>query len=124
MKTDLDSLATALYVKTDDLLKGSPQFGPWRPAVGIAPQLSDAELVTLAMMQAMLGFTSEARWLRHAHAHLRYLFSYLPRQSDCNKRLRKAVELLRRVTRLLAAQWCSRRHRGHRCCPQTCVMQQ
>lgn len=35
-----------------------------------APQLSDAELATLAMMQAMLGFTSEARWLRHAHAHL------------------------------------------------------
>jgi hypothetical protein len=61
MKTELDSLAAALYVKTDDLLKGSPQFGPWRPAVGIAPQLSDAELVTLAMMQAMLGFTSEAR---------------------------------------------------------------
>lgn len=70
MKTDLDSLATALYVKTDDLLKGLPQFRPWRPAVGIAPQLSDAELVTLAMMQAMLGFSSEARWLRHAHAHL------------------------------------------------------
>jgi hypothetical protein len=64
----LDSLATALYVKTDDLLKGSPQCGPWRPAVGIAPQLSDVEPVTLAMMQAMLGFTSAARWLRHASA--------------------------------------------------------
>lgn len=33
------------------------------------------------MMQAMLGFTFEARWLRHAHAHLRYLFPYLPKQS-------------------------------------------
>ncbi len=58
MKTELDSLATALYVKTDDLLKASPHLAPWRPAVGIAPQLTDAELVTLAMMQAMLGFTS------------------------------------------------------------------
>jgi len=57
----LDSLATALYVKTDDLLKDSPQLAPRRPVVGIAPQLSDAELVTLAMMQAMLRFTSEAR---------------------------------------------------------------
>jgi hypothetical protein len=31
-------------------------------------QLTDAELVTLAMMQAMPGFTSEARWLRHARS--------------------------------------------------------
>jgi hypothetical protein len=102
VKTELESLATALYVKTDDLLKSSPHLAPWRPMVGIAPQLTDAELVTLAMMQAMLGFTSEAKWLRYAHCHLRHLFPYLPKQPGYNKRLRKATELLRRVTRLLA----------------------
>ncbi|MFJ9181438.1 IS982 family transposase [Streptomyces sp. NPDC102360] len=102
MKTELDSLATALYVKTDDLLKASPDLAPWRPAVGIAAKLSDAELVTLAVMQAMLGFTSEARWLRHVHAHLRHLFPYVPQQPGYNKRLRKAADLLRRVTRTLA----------------------
>lgn len=32
----VDTLATALYVKTDDLLKTSPQHAPWRPKVGIA----------------------------------------------------------------------------------------
>jgi hypothetical protein len=64
--TDPDTLATALSVKTDDLLKSSPQLAPWRLTAGITPQLSDAELVT----PAILGFTSEARWLRHAHAHL------------------------------------------------------
>jgi hypothetical protein len=98
----LDSLATALYVKTDNLLKGSPQLAPWRPVVGITPQLSDAELVTLSMMQAMLGYTSEARWLRHARAHLGHLFPYLPKQPGYNKRLRKAAELIRHVTRALA----------------------
>jgi hypothetical protein len=98
----LDSLAIALYVKTDDLLKDSPQWAPWRPAVGIAPRLSDAELVTLAMMQVMLGFTSEARWLRHARAHLRHLFPCLPQQPGYNKRLRKAADLIRRLTRTLA----------------------
>lgn len=103
MTNNLDTLATALYVKTDDLLKASPHLAPWRPAIGIAPQLTDAELVTLAMMQAMLGFTSGARWLRHARAHLRHLFPYLPQQPGYNKRLRKAAALLRRVTRLLAA---------------------
>src|SRR6266700_730835 len=62
---DLDTLATALYVTIDDLLQQQPDLAPWRPAVGIAPKLTDAELVTLAVMQALLGFTSEARWLRH-----------------------------------------------------------
>jgi Transposase DDE domain len=99
---NLDTLATALYATTDDLLKERPDLAPWRPAVGFAPQLTDAELVTLAMMQAMLGFTSEARWLRHARTHLRHLFPYLPQQPGYNKRLRKAAELLRRVTRVLA----------------------
>jgi hypothetical protein len=48
----LDTLATALYVRTDDLLKTCPQYAPWRPSVGISPELSDAELVTLAVPQA------------------------------------------------------------------------
>jgi hypothetical protein len=43
--------------------------------------------VTLAVMAALLGYTSEARWLRFAHAQLPSLFPYLPKQpattSDC-----------------------------------------
>jgi Transposase DDE domain len=101
--TDLDTLATALYVRTDDLLKESPQIAPLRPSVGIAPQLSDAELVTLAVLQALLGFTSEARWIRHARAHMRHLFPYLPQQPGYNKRLRAARGLIRHCARALAA---------------------
>jgi Transposase DDE domain len=100
---DLDTLATALYVKIDELLKAAPQLAPWRPAVGIGPKLSDAELVTLAVMQALLGFTSEARWLRHATRHLGHLFPYLPGQSGYNKRLRAAAELIRHAIRAIAA---------------------
>jgi hypothetical protein len=103
LTTNLDALATALYVRTDDLLKGSPQLAPSRPEAGITPKLSDAELVTLAVMQALLGFTSEARWLRHAGAHLRHLFPYLPQQPGYNKRLRKAGPLIQQCIRVLAA---------------------
>jgi hypothetical protein len=99
----MDTLATALYVKTDDLLKESPHLGPWRPAVGISPRLADAELVTLAVMQALLGFTSESRWVRHARSHLGHLFPYLPRQPGYNKRLRAAAGLVTSVIRVLAA---------------------
>jgi hypothetical protein len=100
---ELDTLATALYVRTDDLLKESPQVAPWRPAAGLSPRLSDAELVTLAVLQALLGFTSEARWIRHARAHLRHLFPYVPQQSGYNKRLRAARGLIRYCARVLAA---------------------
>jgi Transposase DDE domain len=99
---DLDTLATALYVTIDDLLKAAPELAPRRPAVGIAPQLSDAELITLAVLQALLGYTSEARWLRYAHAHLSELFPYLPKQPGYNKRLRAAADLLRQVIGVLA----------------------
>jgi hypothetical protein len=90
-------------VRTDDLLKESPGLAPLRPAAGMAPQLSDAELVTLAVLQALLGFTSEARWIRHASAHLRRLFPCLPQQSGYNKRLRAARGLIRHCARVLAA---------------------
>ena len=89
MDADLDTLATALYVKIDDLLKDSPGRVPWRPAIGIAPKITDAELLTLSAMAALTRHTSETRWLRYARRHLRHLFPYLPGQSGYNKRLRK-----------------------------------
>jgi hypothetical protein len=99
----MDTLATALYVRTDDLLKESPQIALRRPAAGLSPRLGDAELVTLAVLQALLGFTSEARWIRHARAHLRHLFPYLPQQPGYNKRLRAARGLIQFCARALAA---------------------
>jgi hypothetical protein len=100
---DIDTLATALYVRTDDLLKQRPDLAPWRPAIGLQPRLNDAELVTLAVMQALLGYASESRWIRYAHAHLGHLFGYLPGQSGYNRRLRAAAGLITALTRLLAA---------------------
>lgn len=89
MDTDLDTLATALYVTTDDLLRAHPERVPARPRVGIKPRTSDAEMLTLAVMQALLGFTNETQWLRYARKNLLDMFPTLPLQSGYNKRLRK-----------------------------------
>jgi len=102
VKTDLDTLATALYVRTDDLLKESPHRAPGRPVAGIRPQITDAELVTLAVMQAVLGFTSEARWLRYARSHLRGMFPRLPQQPGYNKRLRALAATMSWLIAVLA----------------------
>jgi len=101
--TDLDTLATALYVKIDDELKVCPDVAPERPAAGIAPTLSEAELLTLAVMGALLGYTSDRRWLRRADRDFRGMFPYLPGQSGYGKRLRKAAGLVRHMIRMLAA---------------------
>jgi hypothetical protein len=53
---DVDTLATAIYATTDDMLKEHPDLAPWRPPVGITPRLGDAELVALVTMQAIPGY--------------------------------------------------------------------
>ena len=96
MDTDLDTLVTALYVKIDDRLVKDRR--PGHPV-----RLSQAELVCLAVAQALLGFHSEHRWIRFAICHLRGCFPYLPHQPGCSKRLRAALPLVRQVIRDLAA---------------------
>jgi hypothetical protein len=86
---------TALYVKVDDEIGGTRWMG--RP-----PLLCDSELVCLAVAQALLGYHSEARWLRYANKHLSGMFPYLPQRAGYNKRLRSALPLVKRMIRELA----------------------
>jgi len=104
MNAALDALATELYVTVDDILLANSQLVPPRPTVGIAPRLSDAELVTLAVLQALLGYNDEARFIRYAHIHLRALFPYLPQRPAYNKRLRRSATMLAGVMRQLASR--------------------
>jgi hypothetical protein len=92
----MDTLVIALYVKIDNDAVGMGPL-PGRP-----PKLSHSELLCLAVMQAMLGYHSEARWLRFVGKHLRHLFPFVPLQSGYNKRLRAALPQIKRVIRALA----------------------
>ncbi|WP_371583155.1 hypothetical protein [Streptomyces sp. NBC_01314] len=96
MTTELDTVSTALHVHIDDRSKTSR----WR---GRPPRLTDAQLVTLTVAQAMLGFHCEARRLRFAHTHLHGLLPHLPQRPAYNKRLRAALGLAKRAIRSSAA---------------------
>jgi hypothetical protein len=82
-------------VKIDDEIGGRRRRG--RPAL-----LTDSELVCLAVAQALLGYQSEARWLRFAGRYLAGMFPYLPQRPGYNKRLRAALPLVKRIIRELA----------------------
>jgi len=87
---DLDTLLVALYVLADDLL-------PRQARAGKRPQITDAELVCLAVAQILLDCPSERRFLRFAMTRLGHLFPYLPKQPGYNKRMRRLAPQIVRV---------------------------
>ncbi|HEX2311677.1 MAG TPA: IS982 family transposase [Vicinamibacterales bacterium] len=95
MTADLDTLLTALYVLADDLL-------PRRPRARRRPQITDAELVCLAVAQMLLDCPSERRFLRFARCRLGHLFPYLPKQPGYNKRMRALAPQIVRLLNALA----------------------
>lgn len=104
MLADLDDLLIALYVLIDDLL-------PARTGAGRRPRITDAELITLAVAQILLGYAKERRFLRAARQRLSHLFPYIPGQSGYNKRLRKlAPEICRVISHLvrISPSFCDR----------------
>jgi hypothetical protein len=53
-------------------------------------------------MQALLGFTSEARWLRYARTHLRDMFPHVPQQPGYNMSLRALAATMAWLIAVLA----------------------
>lgn len=95
MHADLDTLVTALYVRVDDLL-------PKRQGSGRRPQITDAELIALAVAQMFLAVPNDRKFLAFARWRLGHLFSYLPKQPGYNKRLRALAPTIARVLAHLA----------------------
>ena len=64
MIADLDTLLTALYVELTDRIV--PSCGFTRCGPGKPPEVTDAELVCLAVAQVLLHYDDEQHWLRAA----------------------------------------------------------
>ena len=61
---------------------------PPRTRTGRPPQITDSELICLAIAQMFLGIPDDRRFLAVAGYRLVHLFPYLPKQPAYNKRLR------------------------------------
>ena len=101
MIADLDTLLTALYVElTDQII---PSLGFRRSGPGGPPEITDAELVCLAVAQVLLRFDEERHWLRAAPKLVGHLFPRLLGQSEYNQRIKAAAPLMDAALRWLAA---------------------
>jgi Transposase DDE domain len=96
MDADLDLLLTAVYVTADDLLPQKPK--------NARRSVTDAEVVTLCVAQAIMGIPSDRRFLRVARKHLRHLFPTIPGQGGYFKRRRGLVDTLEWLMNVFASQ--------------------
>ena len=101
MIADLDTLLIALYVELTDRI--IPARGLARRGPGGPPEVTDAELVCLAVAQVLLRFDDERHWLRAAPKLIGHLFPRLLRQSEYNDRVKAAAPLMEAALRWLAA---------------------
>jgi hypothetical protein len=97
---DLDTLLTALYVELTDRIipsRGLARCGPGKP-----PDVTDAELVCLAVAQVLLRYDDERHWLRAAPRRVGHLFPRLLGQSEYNERVKALAPLMEAALRWLA----------------------
>jgi hypothetical protein len=106
MDIDLDTLLIALYVELTDRIIPSRKSAPDRP--GRPPEVTDAEIVCIAVAQAHLGYARERRWIRSAPKLIGHLFPRLLCQSQYNVRVRALGPLMQHAVYRLAAQCPSR----------------
>jgi Transposase DDE domain len=98
---DLDTLLTALYVELTDRI--IPGRGFIRRGPGGRPEVSDAELVCIAVAQVLPRFDDERHWLRIAPRLIGHLFPRLLGQSEYNTRLKALAPLMEAALRWLAS---------------------
>src|SRR5450830_333707 len=96
MDADLDTLCTVVYCTADALLPEARRNARRR--------ITDAEVVTLCVAQAIMGIPSDRRFLRAARRQLGHLFPELPRQAGYFKRRRRLAGAIEWLLAHCAAQ--------------------
>jgi transposase len=86
MDADLDTLCTVIYCTADDLLPAA--------RANARRKVTDAEVVTLCVAQAIMGIPSDRRFLAVARKRLGHLFPDLPGQAGYFKRRRRLADAI------------------------------
>jgi len=96
MLADLDLLLISVFCTADDLL-------PERPG-NARRSLTDAEVVTPCVAQAIMGINSDARFAQVAPKRLGHLFPALTKRSGFHKRRDRLAETIEAMIAAFASQ--------------------
>jgi DDE family transposase len=96
MHANLDTLCTVVYCTADDLLPEKPGNARRR--------VTDAEIATLCVAQAIMGIPSDRRFLAIARKRLDHLFPELPKQPGFHKRRARLAETIEWLIGVFAAE--------------------
>jgi hypothetical protein len=96
MLADLDLLLIYVFCIADDLLPERPE--------NARRSLTDAEVVTLCVAQAIMGITSDERFVKTAVKRLRHLFPALTNRSGLHKRRDRLADTIEALIATVASQ--------------------
>lgn len=106
MKKSINDRLTEIYVIVDDYLKAHPQRAQWRRSNNRQPALSDAEVITIALMQGYFGCSTLARTYALVRANEARAFPHLCSYKQWLARLHQLGSLI--------GQMIEAAHRDHR----------
>jgi len=100
MTQSIDEHMTEIYYFVDEFFKAHPALAQWRRSPHAQPQFSDAEALTIALLQGVLEVATLKQTYRLVARNWRAAFPHLPSYKQW---LARVHHLLPQVGRLLAA---------------------
>lgn len=77
MKKSINHQLVEIYYFVDECLKHHPEFSQWRKSNNCSPKFSDAEVITIALMQGYFGCATLSRTYDLVRANAKGAFPYL-----------------------------------------------
>lgn len=94
MKKSINDQLTEIYCFVDDTLKNRPQFANWRESNNNAPKLTDAEIITIALMQGYFGCATLSQTYQLVKANAERAFPHLCGYKQWMARLHAVTPLI------------------------------
>src|SRR4030095_6333924 len=95
MPPSVDDHMTEIYYFVDEFLKQHPLLAHWRHSPHAQPQFSDAEVLTLALLQGVFEVATLKQTYRLVAHNWRTAFPHLPSYKQCLHRVHHLLPHLR-----------------------------
>lgn len=104
----IEAQMTAVYVFVDDYLKAHPRATQWRRSNNATPLFTDAEVLTIALLQGCLGVATLKHAYRYVAQNRRAAFPRLCSYGEWLSRLHALTAVVGQLAQVAGAQACGK----------------